>query len=408
MSPKIRITGTGCALADFVYQGVDFSGKDFKKFMSRKDGDGGLSVGKLVFTEELEKFAGLPYSDIISEITDQKEAETFNIGGPSIVSLLHASQILDENEYQVEFYGISGKDEISRSIREMMQNTPLDIDAYHEKSQKPTPFTHVLSDPKFDNGHGERTFINNIGAAWDLHHETLQKEFFTADIVCFGGTALTPNLHDHLHLLLEKVKSFGGLTIVNTVFDFRNEKQNTDKPWPLGNTSRSLLCSDLLIMDNVEALRISGFELIDDAINYFKQHTSAFIITRGPDTTIYYSDGTKFDKTVGELPISAMVSNKIKDGTYHGDTTGCGDNFTGGVIANIATQIKKKSAPYDLQDAVISGICAGGFACSYIGGTYLEKKSGEKRQQVEMILKSYLQKLELKDRQKDNIEKSNI
>ena len=50
---KIVISGTGCALADFIYNGVSFNSISFKKYLSKKAGDGGLSPGKLVFTEEL-------------------------------------------------------------------------------------------------------------------------------------------------------------------------------------------------------------------------------------------------------------------------------------------------------------------------------------------------------------------
>jgi sugar/nucleoside kinase (ribokinase family) len=184
MNKRIRISGTGCALADFVYNGIDFSGTEFQKYISCKNGDGGLSPGKLVFTEELEKFAGRTYETIISEITKGVEADTFNIGGPSLVSLIHVAQVLDPNDFKVDFFGISGSDEIGEKIRELLQKTPIGISNYLGKSEKPTPFTHVLSDPKYDSGNGERTFINEIGAAWDLEPEELPFEFFKADIVC--------------------------------------------------------------------------------------------------------------------------------------------------------------------------------------------------------------------------------
>lgn len=389
MRKKIRITGTGCALADFVYNEIDFSSAAFQRYHSKKEGDGGLSVGKLVFTEELEKFAKKTYPGIISEITNGKEAETFNIGGPSLVSLIHAAQMLDKKNFEVNFYGISGNDETSRRIRTMLKKTPIGFSNYLEKSNKPTPFTHVLSDPGFDNGNGERTFINNIGAAWDLTPEELPEEFFNSEMVCFGGTALTPKIHDKLHILLQKAKSTQTVTVVNTVYDFRNEKQNQGKSWPLGEILQSFPNIDLLIMDNEEALRISGCINIRDAATYFIQKTSCFIITRGPGKIIYYSNGDHFEKDLNELPISERVSTKIKNGEFKGDTTGCGDNFVGGVIASIALQIQQKVAKYNLRNAVITGICSGGFTCSYTGGTYFENISGEKKKQIEQLIKAF-------------------
>lgn len=389
MSRKIKISGTGCALADFVYNHIDFSGSEFQQYALKEEGDGGLSTGKLVFTEELEKFAGKNYTKIITEISRGKEAEAFNIGGPSLVSLIHSAQMLDKETFQVDFYGVSGKDETAQKIRSLLQKTPVGFSAYLEKSNRPTPFTHVLSDPGFDNGNGERTFINNIGAAWDLLPEELPDDFFISDIVCFGGTALTPNIHDKLHVLLEKAKKAGAFTIINTVYDFRNEKQNPGKAWPLGDTLKSLSNTDLLIMDNEEALRISGLNDIGNASAYFMQHSSSFIITRGAGKTIFYSNGKFFDKDFDELPVSSLVSNNIKNGYFTGDTTGCGDNFAGGVIAAVAELIQKKAEKSNLKEVVVTGICSGGFACSYTGGTYFEKAPGEKKQQIDLLIKAY-------------------
>ena len=76
-----------------------------------------------------------------------------------------------------------------------------------------TPSTLVLSDPTYDNGHGERMFINSIGAAWDYYPDDLDDDFFSSEIVVFGGTALVPNIHDHLTAFLKKAKSHGCMTI---------------------------------------------------------------------------------------------------------------------------------------------------------------------------------------------------
>ncbi len=390
MKKKIKISGTGCALADFVYNNIDFSSAEFKKYRSKKTGDGGLLPGTLVFTEELEKFAGKPYPEIIAEITGNKKPETFNIGGPSLVSLIHPAQILPKDLFEVQFYGISGNDETAEKIRQLLTKTPVDFNNYLPQSRKPTPFTHVLSDPEFDNGHGERTFINNIGAAWDLKPGFLPVSFFESDIVCFGGTALTPNLHDNLHQLLKTAKQHGAVTLVNTVYDFRNEKQNPGNPWPLGETEKSFPNIDILITDNEEALKISGEKTVSAAANFFKSKTNAFIITRGSQPVLYYSSGKLFGNESGELPVSETVTSSIKSGAAKsGDTTGCGDNFTGGVIVSVAEQLKKKHQKLNLRDAVVSGICAGGFTCFYSGGTWFEKSDGEKKAEIEKLIAAY-------------------
>ena len=390
MSNKIIITGTGCALADFVYNNIAFNSHEFQKYSSKKPGDGGLSPGRLVFTEELENFAGKPYPEIIAEITGNKTPETFNIGGPSLVSLIHAAQVLTDNTFEVRFYGISGQDETAGKIRQLLKKTPVDMAYFLPHSSKPTPFTHVLSDPSFDNGHGERTFINNIGAAWDLTPDLLPDSFFESDIVCFGGTALTPKLHDNLHYLLKTAKQNNCFTVVNTVYDFRSEKQNPGKPWPLGETELSFPNIDLLIMDNEEALKISGKDAIPEVLEFYVSKTNAFVITRGSAPVFCYSSGKLFSPESGELPVSKAVTSKLQSGAIQtGDTTGCGDNFTGGVIASIAEQLLSGKQKLNLREAVVSGICAGGFTCFYAGGTYFEKSAGEKKQEIRKLISAY-------------------
>ena len=125
-------------------------------------------------------------------------------------------------------------------------------------SDNQTPSTVVLSDPSYDNGHGERMFINSIAAAWEYGPDNLDDDFFNSDIVVFGGTGLVPQIHDNLTSLLKKAKSKGCITIVNTVFDFRNEKANPSKKWPLGESDESYRYIDLLITDQEEAFRLSG------------------------------------------------------------------------------------------------------------------------------------------------------
>ena len=87
---KIVISGTGYALADLLYNGTSYTSSGFKKYLSEKTGDGGLSPGKLVFTEKLEKFSDLPHKEIIRNIIGNRPPDAFNVGGPSIVSLIHA------------------------------------------------------------------------------------------------------------------------------------------------------------------------------------------------------------------------------------------------------------------------------------------------------------------------------
>ena len=268
-SNKIIISGTGCALADLIYNHVSFSNPGFLKYLSKQTGDGGLSPGKLVFTEELEKYSGKPYSEIIKEIVGNRPPDKMNVGGPSLVSLIHAAQMLGKEDFGVKFYGMGGNDNHAQQIFDMVGQTPLNIENYKTSPNRSTPTTDVFSDPDYDNGHGERTFVNNIGAAWDITPEQIGDDFFDAQIQCFGGTALVPHLHDNLTSLLKRSKQTDCIIVVNTVFDFRNQKTNPGKPWPLLDSFDDYGLIDVLIMDCEEAMKISGTSNIEEAARFF-------------------------------------------------------------------------------------------------------------------------------------------
>lgn len=399
LNRKIHIVGTGCALADFLYAKVGFHAPGFQKYLSQRTGDGGLSPGKLVFTSELEAFARKPYFEILGEIVQGKGYHSVNLGGPSLVSMIHAAQLLPQELFEVSFYGCTGTDETATLIREKVAKTPLNCDNYITLSGKNTAFTHVLSDPAFDGGHGERTFINNIGASWDYHPGLLPPLFFEADLVCFGGTALVPLLHDNLTNLLKNAKENNAITLVNTVFDFRNEKERPSEKWPLGNQSESFPLIDILIMDCEEALKISGTSSVHDAAGYFeKSGVGSFIITNGNQNLLAFSNGSLFSPMdVRCFPVSEEVGRQLRESPDRkGDTTGCGDNFAGGVIASLAVQFSsKQKGTLDFVEAISWGVASGGFTCFYLGGTWLEKTVGEKRGIIEPIQKKYLQQIGL-------------
>lgn len=393
MENKIfKISGTGCALVDYLYKPVSFTGEVFGRYLSGKSGDGGLSPGKLVFKDEFEKFSGEDYLKVRERITQGKPPVTLNIGGPSIVSLIHAAQMLEGCPAEVCFYGSKGRDEGAAFIDENLQRTPLKVGKY-KLSDQYTPFTDVFSDPDYDQGHGERVFINNIGAAWDLYPEDLDEAFFESDMVVFGGTALVPHIHRSLLDLLKKAKDKKAITIVNTAYDFLNEKNNPGKAWPLGASMETYGYIDLLITDMEEALCLSGRSTIGEALPFFKETgVGAVIVTHGANPLYYFCNNRLFGVSEGNRPVSEKVRKMILQHPEQiGDTTGCGDNFVGGVIASIARQlIDRPDMQLDIDEAIALGTASGGYACFYHGGTFYEGYAGQKQELIEPYYQEYL------------------
>lgn len=417
--PTIRISGAGCTLLDFIFNHINFNSKDFKKYISKNQGDGGLSPGQLVFLEDLEKFAGESIATIIRNIIPQgapsKESSylhegnvssgrilqgsgefapnSISIGGPAIVSMIHAAQLL-KGEAEINFYAAIGNDDVAEKLKSLCNETSPGNTSFISKPGR-TPLTYVLSDPHFNNGEGERTFINSIGAAASLQPQDLPSQFYKADIITLGGTALVPGIHDQLDLLLDKIPK-SSFRLVNTVFDFRSEKNCPGKQWPMGNGPETLEKIDMLIMDKEEAIRISGKRTLEMAARYFAESpVGSFIITNGPLPVIAGSFlQTGQDREINTFPVSRNIIEDLIQPSA-GDTTGAGDNFAGGVIYSIASQISSGQSQPDLDDAIAWGIVSGGFACSHLGGIYKEMQPGEKLN----ILKKYyhLYKMQLEN-----------
>jgi len=397
----ITISGIGCSLMDYLYADIDFTSQDFVRCRSRKSGDGGLVPGNLVFLDDFERFAGCAFSEIRDRLSGNRQSDAANLGGPSIVSLINASQLLAGTGCKVRYFGGRGDDAAGQEIMRILSRTAVDVSGYRIVAGT-TPSTSVLSDPRYDGGHGERTFINNIGAAGNYGPEDVDAGFFEADIAAFGGTALVPRIHDSLGALLRRARETGAVTVVNTVYDFRSQARDPAGRWKLGEDDTTYRFVDLLVCDREEAFRLSGTETIPDAAAWFRgRGVSASVITEGARNIALYSDGALFSKTdFTTLPVSEAVRTEVescaRDGTARrGDTTGCGDNFAGGILASLAMQLDAgiPKGTLDLVEACAWAVASGGFCCFYYGGTYHEKVSGEKRALVEGYYKAYLKQI---------------
>ncbi len=387
----MRIAGCGCALADLIYTNVAFNGEAMRPLRSRELGDGGVVPGGLVFAEDFQKFVGMSSEDAIAALVGGRRPDHFNVGGPAIVALILAAQLLAGDQIAVDYFGTTGQDELAERIRTLVAQTPLGTADYTSRPG-PTPRTLVLSDPQYDGGHGERAFVNQIGTAGEYGPNDLSERFFDADLVLFGATALMPRLHGSLSRLIVRAKEKGSLVVVTTVYDFPSEQRAPDKPWPLGEDERSWQHMDLLITDREEALRLSGAATLSEAVDLFRdRRLAACIITAGPDpVTFYAAEESLFERCQpSTLPVSSAVGRN-KDACAAGDTTGCGDNFAGGVLAWLACQRageKKELRPLSLP--VAAGICAGGAARFHLGGIKLESQPGERRREIGQLYADY-------------------
>lgn len=393
MGKRIIVSGVGCCLVDLLYNNINFKSKEILPFLSEISGDGGLMPGKLVLLEDFELFYNNKLDNFLGVILHDQEVTKINIGGPSIVSLIHAAQMTANENCEIRFYGRAGKDKNGEYLQKQLAKTPVVLQDFKLVNNR-TPSTIVLSDPAFDDGHGERMFINAIGAAWEMFAKDLDEDFFNSDVVVFGGTAIVPDIHDNLTFLVKKAKNNGCLTIINTVYDFRNEKKNPGQRWPLGESDETFAFTDILIADLEEALRLSGCDSVANALDFFvSSKVKTVIITNGSKDIQVYSDGSFFSpKGKAIVPISERIISELKT-VQTGDTTGCGDNFVGGLIGSVVNQLASGTDKPDLFEALTWAVVSGGFACFYVGGTYFEEKPMEKLGKMKPYFESYVSQL---------------
>jgi sugar/nucleoside kinase (ribokinase family) len=120
---------------------------------------------------------------------------------------------------------------------------------------------------------------------------------------------------------------------------------------------------------------------------------SAFIITNGTRDTTAYSDGKLFAPVhFRPYPVSADLVRDLKH-SRGGDTTGCGDNFAGGVLASIAWQLQQERDPLDLEECISWGTVSGGYCCFHVGGTFIENRPGEKAELMRPYIQRYKQQI---------------
>ncbi len=382
-----------------MYNNFSYNHPLFQQLLSKSRGDGGIVPGGLVFAEDIETFEGHSFPTILHRLVGSSQPDVSNLGGPSVVALVHCAQVLAGTGMRVYFHGAVGDDSKGAQIRSFLQRTPLNY-ALKTFNGQLSPSTVVLSDPSQHDGKGERTFINTLGAAAVYGPEDVPESFYQASIVLCGGTALVPRLHDQLGAVLRKAKARGCITVVGTVYDFRSEKTHPDTPWPLGDAEayRSI---DILITDAEEALHLTGASTITEAAQDFITYgVGALFITHGAHEILVWSRGDLFCALpLTPLPVSRYVDELLEqDPSRRKDTTGCGDNFAGGVLASLCLQLMDNpEPPVDIREACAWGAASGGFACTYHGGTFYETKPGEKRAALAPIVADYRQQVGLAD-----------
>jgi sugar/nucleoside kinase (ribokinase family) len=121
---------------------------------------------------------------------------------------------------------------------------------------------------------------------------------------------------------------------------------------------------------------------------------TSVVVTRGAEPVYYRSIGGIFGDCRGHVSPHAGLADSARDRQVNpGDTSGAGDNFLGGLLADLIHQILSDDffpkgephverelleiVPLRLRRAIEFGSLAGGLACLQRGGVRIEKTTGE-------------------------------
>jgi sugar/nucleoside kinase (ribokinase family) len=413
-SHAFRIHGAGSGLADFIHADVDFDSPRLKPYHSRAPGDGGLEMGKVIFQEDLLRFslarraegaatAGT-WDGILADIAGPEAHPVFNVGGPAAACLTAAAQLLRPSRTPVTYYGITGDDGQAARIRSVLAQTPLDITCLRRRPGR-TPCSYVFNDPAADGGRGDRFFIHRHGDEFPIDDAFQGETFFQAVFNVYAGTAQIPSLHRALPSMLRKGRRRGALNVVGTVFDFEAAKMAPGGPWPMSDAEgEAYPYIDLLVADEAEIRGLSGMADAEKAVDALLERglTSA-VITRGAEPVYYRSIGGIFGECKGYVQAHPELVARSRDRQGNpGDTTGAGDNFLAGLLADLMHQLLADDfypkgephverellevVPLRLRRAIEFGVVAGGLACLQAGGVALERTTGERLASVKELM----------------------
>ena len=297
---------------------------------------------------------------------------SYSLGGASVVSLAHAAQVLGKRS-QTSFFGVRGNDEAADFIESYIKKIPF------------KGYCLVKKDFPAEE------------AANHFCPEDLPDGFFNANIVAFGGTALVPKIHANLTGLLKKARDANAITMVNLISGSPAGIAMPGKKCPLGANDDAYPYIDVLVANKETAVKTSGAVSVKEAIHWFiSRGTGAIIVTDGRHSISFTAvKGIFSPMELSYLPVCQEIERELAAHPGRcGDSAGCGYNFAGGVLADIAEQLTvTPKGKLDMRESVIQGIATGGFALFTTGGIYYESGIGEKRNRLTQYLEAYCRQL---------------
>ncbi len=253
-------------------------------------------------------------------------------GGSSTIFACGAARL----GLRTAFVGVVGDDLFGAFMRDHLRNAGVDTE-------------HIVIDPAVRTGltvlltrdDGDRALLTHLGSIAALRADQVEESVLArARYVHAGAYFLQHGLQPGLPALLERARSAGAATSLDTNWD-------PSERWGAG-LDAVLEHTDIFLPNEQEALRISGAEHVEHALDALAERVEIVAIKRGADGAIAARGA---ERRRAAAPRMSPV-----------DTTGAGDSFDAGFIAALGRGLP-------LEDALAMAVACGSLSTRGVGGT---------------------------------------
>ena len=243
---------------------------------------------------------GADLMPVFGQVEKLVEDANLSLGASSVITACGAARL----GLRVAFAGIVGDDLFGHFMLDAMRARAIDISACLIDSQLKTGLGVILARPG-----GDRAILTYAGSIAALRPEHIDKSLMArVRHLHVGSTFLLDGLRDGLPDLLATARAQGLTTSVDTNWDPREQ-------WDTGDL---LAHCDLFLPNEVEAQRISGRPVTDDALAQLARQIPTVAVKMGSAGGLARQGGL----VVRQRPLPVPVV----------DTVGAGDSFNAGFL----------------------------------------------------------------------------
>jgi sugar/nucleoside kinase (ribokinase family) len=274
---------------------------------------------------------GMPHDIQYGQVEQLVETGCLTIGGSAAIFACAATRL----GLRTALVAVLGDDPAGRFMLDELRAHDVDVSGCRTVPHVPTGTTVCLV------RHGDRAILTSQGAILLLSEEMVGRALLRcARHVHVSSFFLLPNLSRGLRGLLDEARAAGAGTSLDTNWD-------PSQRWN-GGVHAALPAVDVLLVNETEALALSGGSQIETAVATLAAQGPMPVIKRGADGALAYSKG-RIVRTYA-LPVTVA------------DAIGAGDSFNAGFLYGRLNE-------WPIERCLALGVACGSLSTRAVGGT---------------------------------------